>query len=111
MCGLVEKLADICGWGNARDMSSLAREMYSLAFKVESAISSPKKLLTLPDEDAISCMKTMLDERMRRQSPTACPPSTKSSLPTRTQDPRVRSPPPITTVTKTVHESKSELLA
>jgi hypothetical protein len=106
MYGLVETLAEMRGWGNARDINSLAREMTSLAFNIEVAASSPEELLTLPDEDAISCMKTMLAERMHREPLAAGPSPPTSSGPIRTQDLKTAPPPSATTITQAIEESK-----
>jgi hypothetical protein len=109
MYKLVESLAETRGWGNARDMNSLAREMTSLAFKIEAATSSPEESLTLPDKDVISCMKATLSERMRSELRASVPQvvnANANALPTRVQDPHAAPPPLATTIMETAEEQQ-----
>ncbi|KAJ7158758.1 P-loop containing nucleoside triphosphate hydrolase protein [Mycena filopes] len=66
---IVRKLSKLPGWGNARDMQTLATQMASAAL---AGLAKLRKMFwkdtqpTLSARDAIQCMKNMLEERRSR---------------------------------------------
>ncbi|KAF7330535.1 NFX1-type zinc finger-containing protein 1 [Mycena venus] len=67
---IIDKLSKVSGWGNARDMRTLAKQMAaSVLTGVANTLSRAfwkDTQLTLPARDAIKSMKAMLDERTSR---------------------------------------------
>ncbi|KAJ7715419.1 P-loop containing nucleoside triphosphate hydrolase protein [Mycena metata] len=98
MSELIRKLSKLSGWGNARDMQTLGKQMSAavLAGVANSFLKAFWKdtQLTLSGRDAIKSMKTMLDDRRSRAtnlkpknstyqqwSPPAAPPSAPTASP------------------------------
>ena len=65
MKGMVEEMSSLPSWGNARDIQTLSKKMVNHVMKTASGGSSNDQL-TLDSEDAITCMKTMLEDRLER---------------------------------------------
>ncbi|KAJ7601754.1 P-loop containing nucleoside triphosphate hydrolase protein, partial [Mycena polygramma] len=63
MSEIIQKLSRLSGWGNARDMETLAAQI--IANNLVKAFWKDAQL-TLPARDAIKCMNTMLDDRRSR---------------------------------------------
>lgn len=61
---LVAQLATLPGWGNARDMNTLAQQMSNIAWK--SVAEEPDAKLTLSLKDAEACIRQLLIERRER---------------------------------------------
>lgn len=68
---LMTELAGLPGWGNARDVQTLAKSMVRSVFQNNTTGSQ----LVLSDELAFNCMESMLDDRRKRST------VTQSSLP------------------------------
>jgi hypothetical protein len=64
MIKLIERLSIAPGFGNARDMDSLAKKMCEVAFTREDIPTNGA--LEISAEDAISCISTMLAQRQDR---------------------------------------------
>jgi hypothetical protein len=100
MCTLISQLSQLRGWGNARDMNSLAREMTSLSYKSCTLPASSNEPMVLSDEDAVSCFQVMLMERSQRERSFIPASSPHAQSPMRTRDPQVAPPPPIMKTTQ-----------
>ncbi|KAF8633815.1 hypothetical protein AX15_001228 [Amanita polypyramis BW_CC] len=95
---VIAALGQLASWGNGRDIKTLAGQMVQEAFKNADTIDAQAEL-TIADEDALECARTMLKERVDRERNVNHRHS--SGLPMKplsnTQDP----PPPTTTSTST----------
>lgn len=104
MSSLIQQLSGVRGWGNARDIKSLSKEMIATAYRNDSSAADPTSILSLPDQAAISCIQSMLAERTRQASSASIPKgSIPAEQPVRLHDPRVPATAPIT------HTSQSEM--
>ena len=65
MAGLLEELARLSSWANARDMKTLSKQMIRTVY-TQTAVTPDADQLVLRDEDAVSCIATMLAERRSR---------------------------------------------
>jgi hypothetical protein len=100
MCSLISQLSQLRGWGNARDMNSLAREMASLAYKICTLPAGSDQPMMLPDQDAVSCVHAMLTERSQRELSFVPASSIHTQPPMRARDPQSAPPPPIVQTTQ-----------
>jgi len=64
MIRLIERLSALPSWGNARDMETLAKKLCEIAFTREDMATYGT--LEISADDAISCISTMLDQRLDR---------------------------------------------
>ena len=78
MVKLISQLSALDSWGNARDMKALAKQMVRVAFKRAASIAQGTKL-PLTGPDAISCIATMLKERLARSANLPSAPSASAS--------------------------------
>lgn len=79
---ILEELASLPSWGNARDIQTMAKTLTGLVFKTQ---RSPTDPLRLSWEDITSCAKILLVDRRSRINQTTNRDSL-SNLPTLTQD-------------------------
>jgi len=99
MEGLVTYLSDLPDWGNARDMTTLAKSLVSRAF-LTGVTSTSNGSIELDEKEALGVLKEMVDDRDRRagipakQKPPSYPP-------TQTQTRQPSPPPPTSTSTAT----------
>ncbi|OBZ77560.1 Stage V sporulation protein K [Grifola frondosa] len=63
---LLEQLSELPSWGNARDIGTLAKQMTNLVFTNLPDDEDPSAELTLGSDDALTCMKSMLEDRRER---------------------------------------------
>jgi hypothetical protein len=93
MKGMIEQLSSLPSWGNARDIKTLSKKMVNHVFKTATETSdSPLKLGC---EDAMTCIKIMLMDRIERSA--NVPTSAISKLPQEmlSADPPLPPVPPI----------------
>lgn len=67
VAGLVAQLAEGKEWGNARDMRTLAKTMIGVVYNRTD--TPPDVLPTLPPQDAVECVRRLLQERRARERP------------------------------------------
>ncbi|KAJ7791646.1 P-loop containing nucleoside triphosphate hydrolase protein [Mycena olivaceomarginata] len=75
MLDLIEKMSQLRSWGNARDMKTISKKMIGIALRTTRA---GDKQLRLNPEDAIDCVKTVLEGLKNRSVAQGVPPSTPS---------------------------------
>lgn len=93
---LIEKLASIPGWGNARDVKTLAKTMVGTVFK------STNRSRSLSSDDALRLTRTMLKEKTERAEHLPAVPSTRASpRPAALPPARTDQPPSFSTSTAT----------
>lgn len=66
MLQLLEELARLPSWGNARDLITLSKQMITLVFSTANNIPNDK--LSLSGAEAIACTQSMLDSLRERSS-------------------------------------------
>jgi len=95
MEGVVIYLADLPDWGNARDMTTLAKSLVRRAF-LTGGKSTSSDSIELDEKEALDVLKEMVDDRERRA---AIPAKRRApiNLPVQTQTPQPPTPPPIST--------------
>lgn len=90
MLAVVKMLSDLADWGNARDMTTLSKKMVAIAYLKDDE-SNSDGMLKLSGDEAVLCMKNMLEER-RGRSATKLPPRRLIPQPPE----RILTPPPPT---------------
>jgi hypothetical protein len=93
MKGMIEQLSSLPSWGNARDIKTLSKKMVNHVFKTATETSASP--LKLDREDAMTCINTMLMDRIERCA--NVPTSAISKLPQQmlSADPALPPAPPI----------------
>lgn len=94
MTDLIYELSELKGWGNARDMVTLSKEMVNHALLKG---DTPANTFTLTEEEAIEIMKKMLVDRRRRSKELTRPRRLQPSLPQQTITQKSAVPPTVET--------------
>jgi hypothetical protein len=94
MTDLIHELSELKGWGNARDMVTLSKEMVNHALLKG---NTPANTFTLTEEEAIEIMKKMLVDRQRRSKEFTRPRRLQASLPQQTITQKSAAPPTVET--------------
>jgi len=67
MLAIVKMLSELADWGNARDMTTLSKKMVAIACTKDDE-SNSNSVLKLSGDEAVLCMKSMLEERRGRSA-------------------------------------------
>jgi hypothetical protein len=66
MTSILEELSELSSWGNARDVETLAKRMTRIVFTTPSSADPSLDWLTIPADQAVQCLETMLTEQKER---------------------------------------------
>lgn len=91
MVWLLDQLACLSSWGNARDIKTLSKQMFRLVL-TRTKIAPSGYALLLEGRDAIGCIAAMLTERQSRAT-TLPTPIRNASLPVQSNSPHPVPPP------------------